>query len=37
MAVQAYWITDDTGSIKLYLKATVNQDLASDQSLVLED
>lgn len=37
MAVWAYWITDDTGSIKFYLKAMVKQDLASDRSLVLRD
>lgn len=37
VAVWPYWITDDTGSIKLYSKATVNQDLVSDQSLVLKD
>lgn len=37
MAVRRYWITDDTGSIKLYSKATVNQDLVNDQSLVLKD
>lgn len=30
MAVWAYSITDDTGSMKLYLNARVNQDLASD-------
>lgn len=30
MAVWAYWITDDTGNMKLYSNAWVNQDLASD-------
>lgn len=35
MAVWTYRITDDTGSIKPYMNAKVNQDLASDRSLVL--
>lgn len=37
MAVWPYRITDDTGSIKWYVNAKVNQDLASDRSLVLGD